>query len=312
MGVTGYIKLSNDFWRNTKIRKLAIQGKWQAIALFMFALSYCGDSLTDGRITKDDLLYQLSGDEESIKTLVDSHLLEAIDGAYIIHDYLAWQRSKDDIVAANLKHAERQKNYRKRNSDTSPHRHPTVTQASPHRHASVSDAAVTEKPRTQNPEPKITKRECREKNTNQETSQPHSQAPSLKDWEEKLLKWHHGDEHRRMVDRFAQEGKPKVDLDALETEFKASIASKGNSQGYVDFDEAFKVWILKRTESLWKKALPDIPAISSKSHGSTIIAGPSEADWNAHWNQYLADHPGTATGDYLKERRRFFAQEPPE
>ncbi|MFC2746321.1 MAG: hypothetical protein ACFN0Z_04485, partial [Parascardovia denticolens] len=158
----------------------------------------------------------------------------------------------------------------------------------------------------------INKRECREKNTNQETSQPRSQAPSLKDWEEKLLEWHHGDEHRRMVDRFAQEGKPKVDLTALEAEFKASIASKGNSQGYVDFDEAFKVWILKRTESLWRKSLSDVPTISPSSHGTTIVTGPSEGDWNAHWNQYLADHPSSGTDDYLRERRRFFAQEPPE
>lgn len=305
MTSTGYIKLSNDFWRTVKIRKLIAQNQWKAIATYALALSYCGDGLTDGRITKDDLLYQLSGDEESIKTLVDSHLLDVDgDGSYAIHNYLEWQRSKDDVRKAAAQSAERVKKWRAK-QERSSNANVTALQRS-------SNANVTEKPRTQNPEPKITKRECREKNTNQETSQPRSQAPSLKDWEEKLLEWHHGDEHRRMVDRFAQEGKPKVDLTALEAEFKASIASKGNSQGYVDFDEAFKVWILKRTESLWKKALPDIPAISSKSHGSTIIAGPSEADWNAHWNQYLADHPGTATGDYLKERRRFFAQEPPE
>lgn len=301
----GYAKLSNGFWRDVKIRKLIAQNQWKAIATYALALSYCGDGLTDGRINEDELLYQLNSDQETIKTLVDSHLLAADgDGSYTIHNYLEWQRSKDDVEKATAQSAERVKKWRTKQKRTC-NAHVTPLQR-------PCNAEVTEKPRTQNPEPKINKRECREKTPNHENNQPRSQAPSLEDWEEKLLEWHYGDEHRRMVSEFGKRGKPKVDLDALEAEFKASVASKGNSQGYVDFDEAFKVWILKRTESLWNQALPDIPAISSKSHGSTIIAGPSEADWNAHWDQYLADHPGTATGDYLKERRRFFAQEPPE
>ena len=290
----GYAKLSNGFWRDPKILSL-LQKSPSALGVYLACISYCSDNLTDGRIPAAVITGIFHATDSDLAALRKHHLMSKRGDDFTITAYLNWQLSKEQIE----KHKENRKDRNARYYAKTKQEDSLKTGLKTTKHKNIKHK-------------NINKREYREKNTNQETSQPRSQAPSLKDWEEKLLEWHYGEDHRRMVDRFAKEGKPKVDLDALEAEFKASIASKGNSQGYVDFDEAFKVWILKRTESLWKKALPDIPAISAKSHGSTIIAGPSEADWNAHWNQYLAYHPGTATGDYLKERRRFFAQEPPE
>lgn len=294
----GYAKLSNGFWRDPKILNL-LQTLPSALGIYLACISYCSDNMTDGVVPVSIVTGIFHATDSALAALRKHHLMSKRGDDFIITAYLNWQLSKEQIEKHKENRKDRNARYYAKTKQEDSLKTGLKTGLKTTKHKNIKHK-------------NINKRECREKNTNQETSQPRSQAPSLKDWEEKLLEWHHGDEHRRMVDRFAQEGKPRVDLDALEAEFKASIASKGNSQGYVDFDEAFKVWILKRTESLWNKALPDIPAISSKSHGSTIIAGPSEADWNAHWNQYLADHPGTATGDYLKERRRFFAQEPPE
>lgn len=294
----GYAKLSNGFWRDPKILSL-LQKSPSALGVYLACISYCSDNLTDGRIPAAVITGIFHATDSDLAALRKHHLMSKRGDDFTITAYLNWQLSKEQIEKHKENRKDRNARYYAKTKQEDSLKTGLKTGLKTTKHKNIKHK-------------NINKREYREKNTNQETSQPRSQAPSLKDWEEKLLEWHYGEDHRRMVDRFAKEGKPKVDLTALEAEFKASIASKGNSQGYVDFDEAFKVWILKRTESLWKKALPDIPAISSKSHGSTIIAGPSEADWNAHWNQYLADHPGTATGDYLKERRRFFAQEPPE
>lgn len=245
----GYAKLSNGFWRDIKIRKLIAQNQWKAIATYALALSYCGDGLTDGRINEDELLYQLNSDQETIKALVDSHLLAADgDGSYTIHNYLEWQRSKDDVEKAAAQSAERVKKWRTKQKRTC-NAHVTPLQR-------PCNADVTEKPRTQNPEPKINKRECREKTSNHENNQPHSQAPSLKveaneeSWKDGIRSWEPKPDHFERARRLQESGYPAPDILALAHEFKNSVVSKGNKYGYVDFDAAFHTWIDKRAGSL--------------------------------------------------------------
>lgn len=71
----GYARLSNGLWRNTKIRKIARKDP-QALADWIMAISFCSDKLTDGRLTEDDMLFNLGFDEESIDRLVDLGLLD--------------------------------------------------------------------------------------------------------------------------------------------------------------------------------------------------------------------------------------------
>jgi hypothetical protein len=52
----GYAKLSNDFYMNRKIRKLMKRCP-EAVAAYIFMVSYSSDKLTDGRVDEDTALY---------------------------------------------------------------------------------------------------------------------------------------------------------------------------------------------------------------------------------------------------------------
>ena len=295
----GYAKLSNGFWRDPKILGL-LQKSPSALGIYLACISYCSDNLTDGRIPVAIITGIFHATDSDLAALREHHLMSKQGDDFIITAYLNWQLSKEQIEKHKENRKDRNARYYAKTKQEDSLKTGLKTGLKTTKHKNIKHK-------------NINKREYREKNTNQENDNPRSQAPSPSmevgndDWETRLLGWHHGDEHRRMVNRFAQEGKPKVDLDALEDEFKASVTSKGNAQGYVDFDAAFQVWILKRTESLWRKSLPDVPTISPSSHGATIVTGPSEGDWNAYWERYLDDHPSSGTDDYLRERRRFFS-----
>ena len=93
-----YAKLSNDFWRNTKIRKLA-RLNLEAVGIYVLILSYCSSELTDGRISEDELTYQLNADEQHVAILCEIGFLERTEDGYQVHDYLAYQTSREQVEA---------------------------------------------------------------------------------------------------------------------------------------------------------------------------------------------------------------------
>lgn len=97
MARRGYAKLSNDFYINPKIKKLNRLCP-SAIAGYVFMLTYSSDNLTDGRISEDVALYVLDVEDEALNALMSSGLIESDGNAgYVIHDYLAWQMSREKI-----------------------------------------------------------------------------------------------------------------------------------------------------------------------------------------------------------------------
>ena len=151
---TGYVKLSNDFWRNTKVRKLARRNP-EAVGIYALVLSYCGDALNDGFIREDDLLYQLNADEEHVAALCEVGLLERTEDGYAVHDWLKHQRSREQIEAKTEWERERKREWRESRKGNAPV--PPVSQ----RDNDVSPAPVppvsqtvdnNPEPRTHNPE----------------------------------------------------------------------------------------------------------------------------------------------------------------
>ena len=113
----GYARLSNGLWRNTKIRKIARKDP-QALADWIMAISFCSDKLTDGRLTEDDMLFNLGFDEESIDRLVDLGLLDQDDDGWTIHGYLDLQNSKADVEKSKEDARQRKARSRRRNTET--------------------------------------------------------------------------------------------------------------------------------------------------------------------------------------------------
>ncbi|MCI1914629.1 MAG: hypothetical protein LKJ05_02720 [Bifidobacteriaceae bacterium] len=150
MARTGYAKLSNSFYLSTKVKKLRRQQP-TAVIVYVMAISYCSDNLTDGRLSGDDLLYQLDATDEDINELCTVDLLEPDgNGGYLIHDYLDYQSSKNQVEEQTEKARDRKRKWRE-----SQHSHTNVTTGHK-RDKDVSHTCVTptetynQEPRTKN------------------------------------------------------------------------------------------------------------------------------------------------------------------
>ena len=110
-GRRGYAKLKNDFYLNGKVKELRVVCP-SAVGAFVFAIAYCSDNLTDGRIPDRDLRYVLGVTDEEINALYKVELLEP-DGnsGYVIHDYTEHNSRRDQVEKSRERNAE---NYRKR------------------------------------------------------------------------------------------------------------------------------------------------------------------------------------------------------
>ena len=93
----GYAKLMNDFYINGKIKQLRATCP-SAVGAFVFAIAWCSDNLTDGRISDRNLRYVLGVTDEEIDALCGVDLLEP-DGneGYVIHEYTQHNNPKSKV-----------------------------------------------------------------------------------------------------------------------------------------------------------------------------------------------------------------------
>ena len=96
----GYVQLVNDFYSNGKVQELARSGHMDALGVFCMALTYCGDHLTDGFIPRRAMLYIVGATREQIQPLLDVGMFEEVDEGWMIHDYTAHNRSKEQVLHA--------------------------------------------------------------------------------------------------------------------------------------------------------------------------------------------------------------------
>lgn len=122
MARRGYVQLMNGFYDNDKVRDLVRAGHVDAVGVFCMALSLCGDRLTDGFVPRRAMLANLGATEEQVRTLVDEGMLEEVDGGWLIHDYLVHNRSKEQVLHARVKSAERVAKHRSDQNVTALHR----------------------------------------------------------------------------------------------------------------------------------------------------------------------------------------------
>lgn len=132
-----WVRLDDQFAQHPKLVTAGPLG----IALFVAGLAYCNRNLTDGfipwaaarlllswefrerngRLGTVSVTSGLAGEDvttEYVATLlIASGLWTEIDGGYVVHDYLDYQPSKEQVLAERASSAERQQRYRNAKSN---------------------------------------------------------------------------------------------------------------------------------------------------------------------------------------------------
>lgn len=106
MARRGYVQLANGFYLNRKVRRLR-RTMPSAISAFVIMLSYCGDNLTDGYVDSDTAEFVLDITTQELDALQQVGLIEAVDGGYVIHDYLEHNRSRQQVMAKRKREHDR-------------------------------------------------------------------------------------------------------------------------------------------------------------------------------------------------------------
>lgn len=261
----GYARLSNGLWRNTKIRKIARKDP-QALADWIMAISFCSDKLTDGRLTEDDMLFNLGFDEESIDRLVDLGLLDQDDDGWTIHGYLDLQNSKATVEKSKEDARQRKARSRRRNTETTEATQSHVTETKVTCDSRVTFNQNQNQNQNQNSLTPNVVRECAPVN---ETEQERKER-------ELIDTWTPTEAHQGVAGELAGKGRPRVDLDELATTFRLKLHAKGlEHYGYRStldgLDNAFFEWIRSESRQLaeGRPAHSGKPAPEPKPHTHT-------------------------------------------
>ncbi len=145
MARRGYVQLVNGFYANEKVQELARSGHMDAVGVFCMSLAYCGDRLTDGFVPRRAMLYVIGATVEQVSALCGVGMLEEVEEGWIIHDYTAHNRTKEQVLHARA-------NAKERKSKSRCHTHVT--------RMSQRDSAVTS---GQTPEHQNTRTQKKEK-----------------------------------------------------------------------------------------------------------------------------------------------------
>lgn len=107
-----WVKLDDRFPSHRKIALLSDR----AFRLHVAAICWCAENLTDGRIADRELtlITRVRGVKATAKQLEDAGLWDRADNGWVIHDYLDYNPSRDQVLAERKKNAARQEAFRKR------------------------------------------------------------------------------------------------------------------------------------------------------------------------------------------------------
>ncbi len=87
----GWVKLDDGMPEHPKVEALSDN----AFRAFICSIAYSGRQLTDGYLPAQVAHRYANG---SLGELTDSGLWEIVEGGYVVHDYLEYQRSKADVL----------------------------------------------------------------------------------------------------------------------------------------------------------------------------------------------------------------------
>jgi hypothetical protein len=107
-----WVKLEDRFPSHRKVALLSDR----AFRLHVSAICWCAENLTDGRVSDRELPHvaHIRGIKATAKQLEDAGLWDRTDDGWLIHDYLDYNPSREQVVADRRKNAERQERFRRR------------------------------------------------------------------------------------------------------------------------------------------------------------------------------------------------------
>lgn len=107
-----WVRLDDRFPSHRKVALLSDR----AFRLHVSAICWCAENLTDGHIADRELplVARLRNVKATAKQLQDAGLWDRSDSGWLIHDYLDYNPSRDQVLAERKKNAERQERFRRR------------------------------------------------------------------------------------------------------------------------------------------------------------------------------------------------------
>jgi hypothetical protein len=101
--MSGWVRVDTKFTTHPKVLDIGPLGE----ALWLRGLCYAGEHLTDGFVPAAFVrrMSDLDG-EEIADRLLEAGLWTQAEGGYQIHEYLSWQRSRDEAADISIKRSE--------------------------------------------------------------------------------------------------------------------------------------------------------------------------------------------------------------
>ena len=103
-------KLDDSLYDNPKLDKLG-KHRMAGVGLWAVAISWCNRWLTDGLVTPERVR-ALGGTIRQAEALVVAGLFDRAEGGYAVHDFLAFNDSRADVLARRESQAQRQRKSR--------------------------------------------------------------------------------------------------------------------------------------------------------------------------------------------------------
>lgn len=107
-----WVKLDDRFPSHRKVALLSDR----AFRLHVSAICWCAENLTDGHIDERELalITRVRGVKATAQQLEDAGLWDRVDDGWVIHDYLDFNPSREQVLLDRKKNAERQERFRRR------------------------------------------------------------------------------------------------------------------------------------------------------------------------------------------------------
>lgn len=107
-----WVRLDDRFPSHRKVALLSDR----AFRLHVSAICWCAENLTDGHIGERELalVTRIRGVKVTAKQLEDAGLWDRVDDGWVIHDYLDYNPSREQVLLERKKNAERQERFRRR------------------------------------------------------------------------------------------------------------------------------------------------------------------------------------------------------
>lgn len=109
-----WVRLDDRFPSHRKVALLSDR----AFRLHVSAICWCSENLTDGHIRERELtlVAHVRGLKATARELEEAGVWDRVEDGWVVHDYLAYNPSREQVIAERKKNAARQEAFRKRRS----------------------------------------------------------------------------------------------------------------------------------------------------------------------------------------------------